>query len=46
MIKEILRKSVKDGMKQPLFREALEREKLRSNSLAFWTDQASFLATA
>ena len=28
MIKEIQRKSIKDGMKQPHLREALEREKL------------------
>ena len=28
MIKEIQQKSIKDGMKQPHLREALEREKL------------------
>ena len=45
-IKELRRKSIKDGMKQPhkkkKKREALEREKLRSDSLALGTDQASF----
>ena len=40
MIKEIRRESIKDGMKQPLEWEALEREreKLRSDGSALGTD--------